>query len=223
MPFMRRFRSEGDWRDWIACGIFDWRAIYITAVGAQSEFRPFDECDFDQDKGIPSLIPAGSLPERRVIRNGNVNIPAECEEFAKGRDLPTTSRNDLPAPFRFLLLTKSEPNRKQVGRMIERINVLGARRIFALKDWSVIRNAGSWVNHYSRLLDAVYEQWIDDTRWLEEKTFNDLGRCNNEFLMPIQANIDSLADDALNRTLDRYRDTPRGRAKKWKNLPRRAD
>src|SRR5579871_3469739 len=59
MPFMRRFRSEGDWREWIACGIFDWRAIYITSIGAQSEFAAFDESDFDPKDKIPSVIPAG--------------------------------------------------------------------------------------------------------------------------------------------------------------------
>src|SRR5262249_22494620 len=67
MPFMRRFRPEADWRDWIACGIFDWRAIYITAVGAQSEFSPFDESDFDREKWEPADIPAGHLPRRKII------------------------------------------------------------------------------------------------------------------------------------------------------------
>src|SRR5262249_13509309 len=61
MPFMRRFRSEADWRDWIACGMFNWRAIYITPLGAQSEFRKQDEGD------LLNAIPAQFLRDRLKI------------------------------------------------------------------------------------------------------------------------------------------------------------
>src|SRR5262249_34121554 len=28
-PFFRRLRPEADYRDWVACGVFDWRALYV--------------------------------------------------------------------------------------------------------------------------------------------------------------------------------------------------
>jgi hypothetical protein len=144
MPFMRRFRAEADWRDWIACGIFDWRAIFINPVGSKSEFSAFDDWDYDRSQELPSAIPAGQIPQR------------------------TSGR---PAPFRYLLLTKFEPNRKQVGRMVERVNTLGTRRLFALKAWSVIQNASVWINHYGRQLDAAYAQWISDAEKLQDDAY----------------------------------------------------
>ena len=54
----------------------------------------------------------------------------ECAAFARqdpqrDRRAPTTHENHWPAPFRYLLLHKHEPNRRQIGRMIERINTTG--------------------------------------------------------------------------------------------------
>lgn len=198
MPFMRRFRSDADWRDWIACGIFDWRAIYITAVGAKSEFAAFDEHDYDPVTKLPSAIPAGHIPQRGV---------------------PTTDMNDRPAPFRFLLLTKFEPNRKQIGRMVERVNTLGTRRLFALKDWSVIQNASVWVNHYGRKLDAIFAKWMRETGKLRSDTSEKIAtirkqRDEAEEAWKISgrhdasslAKINQAAEEAC-RTIDGERDT----------------
>jgi hypothetical protein len=155
MPFMRRFSAEGDWRDWIACGIFDWRAIYIAPVGTQSEFAAFDESDFDLQLGIPASIPAGYIPAREV----NVaSQPADEPHLNGERRAPTTPKNDRPVPFRYLLLTKFEPHRVQVGRMVDRINSLGARRLIAFKDWTAVQDASTWIDHYRRQLDAAFEQ-----------------------------------------------------------------
>jgi hypothetical protein len=196
MPFMRRFRAEGDWRDWIACGIFDWRAIYITAVGAQSEFAAFDESDFDLELRIPSLIPAGHIPERKV---GGAGQPRNGAPSA-----PTTAMNDRPAPFRYLVLTKFEPHRQQAGRMADRVNSLGARRLFALKDWSVIQNASVWINHYGRQLDKAFELWIRETGSLEERTRRALNACNATFWRPVQPHFDVLDSPEIARTLRSY-------------------
>jgi hypothetical protein len=159
MPFMRRFRADADWRDWIACGIFDWRAIFITAVGAKSEFAAFDECDYDPELMLPKDIPAGNIPQRKVS---------------------TADMNDRPAPFRFLLLTKFEPNRKQVGRMVERVNTLGTRRLFALKGWSIIENASVWINHYGRQLDAAFAEWIRKTQDLRAETSAEIAKLRRD-------------------------------------------
>ncbi|PWT96006.1 MAG: hypothetical protein C5B53_10440 [Candidatus Melainabacteria bacterium] len=213
MPFLRRFRSEGDWRDWIASGILDWRAIYITPIGAQSEFAPFDDCEFDPVANVPGLIPAGHLPRRRADEHAIVDIGADCGDWASGRETPTTASYDLPAPFRYLLLTKFEPNRKQVGRMIERINALGDHRLFALKNWSVIQNAGVWINHFGRELDEVYRSWISETEHLERDIYlPELEKFNKVLWQPLESSIAALSPpeiDSVRHTLARYRDNPR--------------
>ncbi len=205
MPFMRRFRAEGDWRDWIACGIFDWRAIYITAVGAQSEFAAFDESDFDLQLSIPASIPAGYIPARRV------NGAAKPEEPRRNgeRRAPTTAKNDRPAPFRYMLLTKFEPHRKQAGRMADRVNSLGARRLFALKDWSVIQNASVWINHYGRQLDAAFEDWIRKTDRLEYETGRKRAGLDQKFWPSIQSEIDALGNEQANSIRLVYLNHPR--------------
>jgi hypothetical protein len=209
MPFMRRFRPEADWRDWIACGVFNWRAIYITAVGAQSEFAPFDESSFDRESGVPAEIPAGFLPRRKVTGAAGSAPPALQKDQEAKFQVPTTHKHDRPAPFRFLLLTKYEPHRKQVGRMVERINSLGARRLFALKDWSIIQNASVWISQYGRQLDGAYQQWIKDTDKLKKDTSDELDECNRNFWRPIQKDIDAVANEKVNEIRQRYRMDPR--------------
>jgi hypothetical protein len=209
MPFMRRFRPEADWRDWIACGIFNWRALYITAVGAQSEFAPFDESGFDRETGVPADIPAGFLPRRKVTDAAGL-APSESQMSLQAKSqVPTTHKRDRPAPFRFLLLTKYEPHRKQVGRMIERINSLGARRLFALKDWSIIQNASVWISQYGRQLDGAYQQWIRETDRLKKDTSSELDKCNESFWRPIEKEIGAVANDKVNEIRQRYRMDPR--------------
>ena len=164
LPFMRRFRAEGDWRDWIACGIFDWRALYITPLGAQSEYRK------DEEGRLEDLIPAGHLPDR--LKFGKVMRPeklGECDEYRCAgtddeREAPTTYDNDRQSAARYLVLHKHEPNRGQIGRMIERINSTGTYRLYALKNWTVIRQASIWSQVYGQLLDAAYQRWINKTK-----------------------------------------------------------
>lgn len=171
MPFMRRFRSDADWRDWVACGIFDWRAIYITPLGSQSEFRQDDEGK--QSTAIPA-----SHTRDRLIRKGMKAVPnlsPVCADYIKDkgggpdRSAPTTHQNDRPGPFRYLLLTKHAPHHAQIGRMIERINTTGVRRLYALKNWTVLQQAGTRIRVYGQRLDEAYLQWIAKTDKTRDK------------------------------------------------------
>jgi hypothetical protein len=217
MPFMRRFRADGDWRDWIACGIFDWRAIYINAVGAKSEFAPFDEWNYDVKRKLPDAISAGHIPQRRVKEASNPDGAAESNRDG-GPEAPTTDMNDRPAPFRFLLLTKFEPNRKQIGRMVERVNSLGTRRLFALKDWSVIQNASVWISHYGRQLDDAFGEWIRNTDELQGYRSREIKELDGKFWNSIQLaleavasakEIDAPAKEEVEQIRLRYRRNPR--------------
>jgi hypothetical protein len=166
-PFMRRFRPGADWRDWIACGIFDRRAIYITPLGSRSEYRELDEGEID------AMIPARNLPGERLKRDLGIGpelLPA-CAKYVSGPHPRTgpVSGDDRPEPFRYLILTKHAPNRRLVGRMIDRINMTGVRRLYALKNWSILQQANTWVRIYGQKLDEAYAQWIDATDAAREK------------------------------------------------------
>jgi hypothetical protein len=154
-PFFRRIRPEADYRDWIACGVFDWRALYVSSLGSQSEFDDLDEGDVTFD------VPAGELPERRV------RGPDWDNERYK--EAPTTPQKDRPAPFRYLFLTKYEPNRKQIGRLVERINAMGTMRLYALKNWSIIRDADAQIRIYGQELDSSMKAWTERVLDIEEK------------------------------------------------------
>jgi hypothetical protein len=197
MPFMRRFCAEGDWRNWIACGIYDWRAIYINPVSAQSEFAAFDEWHHDSVERRPSAIPAGHLPERR------------SNQGTAGSDAPTTERNDKPAPIPFLLLTKFDPDRRQVGRMAERIHSLGTRRLFAFRDWSVIRNGSIWINHYGRQLDDAFGEWIRKADALTNAADIDLALLDEKFWASIRAKIDAVGSPDVEKIRSVYETDPR--------------
>jgi hypothetical protein len=181
MPFMRRFRPDADWRDWIACGIFDWRAIYITPLGAPTRFKNLEE------GRLEAFIPtAETLPCRQRTLDADYREPAtlkNCSSYAEGRaddgsapdprELTSNHKGDRPSPFRFLLLTKGEPNRRQVGRMVERINTTGVYRLYALKNWTIIQQANIWIRVYGQKLDEAYQQWIREMRD-HRKTFRDM-------------------------------------------------
>ena len=91
-PFVRRMSPDADFRDWIACGVFDGRALLLAPFGIPPRIGLLDEGN------IGTTVPAGSIP--------------------LGNQL------DRRSPSRYLLLTKFEPHRRQVGRMIDRVNLL---------------------------------------------------------------------------------------------------
>ena len=192
MPFMRRFRSEGDWREWIACGIFDWRGIYITPLGSKSEYRS------DEEGRLSKLIQAKHLPPRRKRDFIQIDARQVCADFINANGdsgpehaAPQTLQSDRPAPSRYLLLTKYAPHRKQIGRMIERINTTGSYRLYALKNWTVLEQAGILVRVFGQQLDEAYLQWITNTR----KT-RDIYENNRKILWGnIQIRVQSLTDD----------------------------
>jgi hypothetical protein len=209
MPFMRRFRPESDGRDWIACGIFDWRALYIDTVGAQTKFAAFDEWDYDCEQQLPSAIQAGHIPKRR----------ANQELAWDGEDAPMSPMNNGPtAPARFLLLLKFEPDRRQAGRMVERINSLRTHRLLALRDWGVIKNADVWINHYRRQLDAAFEEWIGRTNELQTETARKISSLDGRFWSSIQSEIDALGNAEVENIRRRYWSNPRWAYPKLRRL-----
>jgi hypothetical protein len=138
-PFMQRFTTYAYDKDFIACGVMDWRAIYITPLGAQSDAATQDEAR-GRSKNDP--------PERLLEEE-----PGFSEEVSQ--------------PLRYLLLTKGPPNPRQMGKIVHRINTLGTMRHYALKDWYALNNAGEHVRMRGQELDRIIRDWTDGRTYID--------------------------------------------------------
>jgi hypothetical protein len=140
-PFMRRVTPWADYRDFIGCGLTEWRALYMSAIGTSGNF-------FHDQEALGRLqeLPAGSWPV--------------CE---KGGAL------DGNLPARYLILTKGEPHREQIGRFAERINALEAMRLFSLKNLNLIKNAGLHLRLLGQQLDGILQVWGEQRQAIENQ------------------------------------------------------
>ena len=150
-PFVRRINPDADYKEHIACGLMNWRTLFLTSLGAKKTARPGAD-------GSAQGIPAGFLPPE------------------SGEDDPTIRDeiNQTHRPIRYLFLTKYEPHRRQIGRTVERMSRLGTLRLFALKSYDVIQNADIHIRIRGQELDGIMAWWskkcadiqkeYDDTR-----------------------------------------------------------
>jgi hypothetical protein len=138
-PFMRRVTPWADYRDFIGCGIIEWRALYLTALGASGSFFGDEEAS------------------SRVEEIPHQNLPLEPEGPWREN-----------YPVRYLVLTKGEPHREQIGRFVERINAIGTSRLFALKNLSEVKNASVHIRLLGRELDGVLKEWGDKRKRIED-------------------------------------------------------
>jgi len=138
-PFIRRITPFADYREYIATGVLNWRAIYVTALGAGSHDAEGDES-----------------------QNRRIDVPeARLQEDAEDFDVSTNK------PIRYLFLTKCEPHKRQIGRIVARINALGTARLFALKDLDVIKEASDHIRLRGLHLDHVTSEWSLSHQTLE--------------------------------------------------------
>ena len=196
-PFIRRIKPFADYREYIACGVFNWRALYITALGSQSEYDSGDESE-----GREYEVPAGNLPEL-ADEHGKIWLRRRgAEPLAEDPLLGSKGEE----PVRYLLLTKCEPHRRQLGRIIDRIDALGTMRLFALKGWSDIYEASEHIRMRGQQLDQVMAKWIRERLDINAR-FDDadernrqLARLNTQVelqLIHINAALDGLGDGVV--------------------------
>ncbi len=114
-PLVRRVTREADRKEFIACGVMSWRALYITALNCPPSF--------------------------------------DWAEEARG------SKTQEEEPIRYLLITKGEPHRRQIGRIVERINAMGTMRLIALRDYNIIREASTHIQLRGQELDRMMRKW----------------------------------------------------------------
>lgn len=141
-PLIRRTAPEADDRDHVACGILDWRILYVSSLGSADEAGELDEAS-----AKPAALPLGWFAEKN------------SSEIKLGRD----------RPIRYLLLSKGEPHRHQIGRFAERVNALGTMRLFALKDLDTIRNASVHIRILGHELDGILSEWSRKRRDVDDR------------------------------------------------------
>jgi hypothetical protein len=138
-PFIQRFTTHADDKDFVACTVMGRRAIYVTALGAQSDATTEDE-----------------------VRN---RMPGEPSE--RLREEEAGYNEGKSQPLRYLFLTKGAPNPRQIGKIVDRINALGTMRHYALKDWYTLRNAGEHVRMRGQELDRIIRDWTDGRAYVD--------------------------------------------------------
>ncbi|MGO9485762.1 MAG: DUF3422 family protein [Rhodomicrobium sp.] len=145
-PFMRRVTPALDNREVIACGMMNWRALYISSLGSLNEYNPLDE--------------GGSITAD--IKGGHL------------RELTENFKEDELAPVRYLLLTKGAPHKRQIGRLVERICTMATIRFYALKDWQILQNASIHVRIRGQELDQIIRDWTEGRTYIDLTHSKDL-------------------------------------------------
>lgn len=141
-PFVRRITHDADYKEHIACGLLNWRALFITSLGAKSTVRQGADWKHTPPRGD---VPAGGLLDEVAERDPTV------------RDDNNQLKKQLAV--RYLFLTKFEPHRRQIGRIVERMNRLGTIRLFALKGLEFIQNADIHIRILGQELDGITHWW----------------------------------------------------------------
>ena len=147
-PFVRRLSPWADYREVVGCGVMGWRALYLSTLG--DSLRPPER---DEGPHRSDDIPAGHLSSYEKIW-GKEPHEDESEEYKQLRQYRNTSR-----PIRFLVVTKGEPQREQLGRFVSRMMTLETLRFFALRNITTIRNAGVHLELIDRQLDGILQDW----------------------------------------------------------------
>ncbi|MEQ1756509.1 MAG: hypothetical protein ABL973_20505 [Micropepsaceae bacterium] len=166
-PFIRRMEPGADDREFISCGVFGWRALFVSALGQQ-----LSGIQRDESRGIEAIIPGG-------------NLPLPNHEFA---------------PVRQLIITKGEPHRQQIGRLVERVNTIGTLRLAALRNWDTIQAAGVKIRLLGNQLDEVLTHWSVERTNIGNRESNlktsKLGRVRRAFSsQPVEAPAKQIEED----------------------------
>ena len=113
------------------------------------------------------------------------------ESRSRGDEVPhlkteAEGRINAKRPVTYLILTKGEPHREQIGRFVEQINTLGTSRLFALKNLRTIKNAGTHLRLLGAELDGVLEYWGDQRKDIEDEYEWKLAKLSNPKLQEVE-------------------------------------
>jgi hypothetical protein len=165
-PFVRRVTPRADFREFIACGVFDWRAIYIMALGSHSQYVQRQEQEPSSTEGGEASI---RVPEE-LRGDDEKPLANRVSPFDSLVHRGAGSRSGNNHPVRYLILTKYQPHPRQLGRIVERINTMGTMRLYALKDWAAVRNADAYIRTFGQELDQITKNWGRDRKLINGLT-----------------------------------------------------
>jgi hypothetical protein len=157
-PLVRRITPRADFRAHVACGVMDWRAIYMTDTGAHSHYVAGQERP-------PSLDGEGEASIRvplHLLSDAEKPLAAVAGPFDSQVRKRAGARAGNNHPVRYLLLTKHEPHPREIGRIAECINTMGTVRLHAFKDWAAVRDADPHLRLIGQELDRIGRQWSSD-------------------------------------------------------------
>ena len=158
-PLIRRVTPNADYREFVACGVLNWRALYVSALGASSQWDPGEERPVATSDKVERDIGV-----REEVLDGSVS-PTRTDDSSVWRRAHRAGNNH---PVRYLILTKRPPNPRQIGRIAERINAMGTLRLYALKDWAAIKEADTYIRILGQELDKITRDWSDKRQLIEE-------------------------------------------------------
>jgi hypothetical protein len=145
-PFIRRISPFADEREFVACGVMNWRALYVTALGSAPR-----NAGVEENRSPAAEVPNDSLPEALIKRSGHYD------------KYDALSGEHGEEPVRYLFITKGEPHRRQIGRIVDRINTMGTMRLAALTDFTVLRDASTQLQLLGLALDEIMGQWSEQS------------------------------------------------------------
>ncbi len=146
-PFVRRMVPWADHRDFIGCGILEGKALYLAPLKSSGAFFGDEEAPSRN-----SEVPADHLP-------------TEIE----GRPVHKEGQPKNHAPIRYMIVTKGQPHREQIGRFVERMNSVNTMRLFVFKNLAIIKNAGVHIQVLGHELDGVLQYWGEARDKIETK------------------------------------------------------
>ena len=158
-----------------------------SSRGAYATLGPVDV--FDKASGEPEVVLKSLWPFLRCITPGAENSDWVGCGILEWRALLVSTFGSRPQAFddasslkasnslgttehdpdRFFIVTKGEPHRKQIGRMVERLTSLETLRFFSFKNIGVIQNSYLYLRVLTSQLDDILKSWSTDRQNLEDE------------------------------------------------------
>jgi len=120
-------------------------------------------CHMESQADAVDWVGCGILENRAIFASTLGAKPIDLSAL----DAKVAGGTKSAAVTKFIVLSKGEPHRKQIGRFVERILSLETMRIFALKNLGSIQNAYFFIESITKQLDDVQKRWSRDRDDLE--------------------------------------------------------
>jgi hypothetical protein len=160
-PLVRWVTPRTEARAVVASGLADWRALHISALGAQSQVLHRQDGEPAADDGEAAIrVPL------HLLADDEKHLAAVAGPFDSQVHKRAGAQPGNNHPVRYLLLTKPGPDPRTVGHIAERLDTIATRRLYGLKDWAAVRDVDAGLPVLARDLDEAARRWGEDRRLL---------------------------------------------------------